>query len=264
VTPHPSENSHPSPSLATSAGPGAPRLPPAFELKFLVDAALALQVQSWAAQTLRLQPDSHADATGAYATTSLYLDTPQLDVYHRSPSFRRRKFRVRRYAMTPWVFLERKTKSNDRVSKRRSSVGEDELGSLALPMSLETWPGNWFHRRVVVKGLRPACRIAYRRTALVGTCAEGPLRVTLDREVRGVLSDDWRLLPFEGGVPLLTDRVILELKFLRALPLPFKQLVSEFRLEPAPVSKYRLCREAYGIAAPASSRPATSSEAARA
>jgi hypothetical protein len=259
VTPQPSENSHASPSLTPGTGTDAP----AYELKFLVEAALAVQVQEWASRTLSLRPDPHADDTGSYATTSLYLDTPQLDVYHRTPSYRRRKFRVRRYAMAPWVFLERKTKSNDEVSKRRSSVGEDELVSLALPMSLETWAGHWFHRRIVIKGLRPACRITYRRTALVGSCAEGPLRVTLDRDLRGLLSDDWRLLPFEGGMPLLADLVFLELKFLRGLPLPFKQLVSEFRLTPAPVSKYRLCREACGLGI-ASESTGTSSEAARA
>jgi hypothetical protein len=72
------------------------------------------------------------------------------------------------------------------------------------------------------------------------------MRVTLDRDIRGILSDSWRLEPFEGGLPLLKGRVILELKFTEAAPLPFKQLMNDLRLTPQSVSKYRLCREAWG------------------
>lgn len=258
MTPQPIQNSQPSP--VTDTGVDAP----AYELKFLVDARTSEQVQTWAMQSLQLSPDPHGDEAGAYTTTSLYFDTPMLDVYHRTPRYRRRKFRIRRYANLPSVFLERKTKSNDCVAKRRSSVGEEELASLALPMSLETWAGHWFHRRIMLKELRPACRIGYRRTALVGSCAEGPLRMTLDRDLRGVLSSDWRLPPLEGGAPLLADQVILELKFLRALPLPFKRLVEEFKLAPAPVSKYRLCRDVCGASSSSAKGVESTSEAARA
>jgi hypothetical protein len=72
------------------------------------------------------------------------------------------------------------------------------------------------------------------------------MRVTLDRDIRGILSNSWRLEPFEGGLPLLKGRVILELKFTEAAPLPFKQLMNDLRLTPQSVSKYRLCREAWG------------------
>ena len=74
------------------------------------------------------------------------------------------------------------------------------------------------------------------------------MRLTLDRNLRGVLTDQWRLEPFEGGAELLTGRVILELKFINALPMAFKSLVQELRLSPGTVSKYRVCREAWGVA----------------
>src|SRR5262249_32058705 len=185
-----------------------------------------------------------------YRTTSLYFDTPELDVYHRTPSYRRRKFRVRRYGATPGFFLERKSKWGDRVEKRRTPVPEEELALLAHPMSIVTWPGHWFHRRLLLRRLRPACQIVYQRTAYVGSCAEGPLRLTLDRRLHGVLTEEWNLTPFEGGLPLLTGRVILELKFRAALPMPFKEVVASLRLSPHTVSKYRLCREAWGVPAP--------------
>jgi hypothetical protein len=231
-----------SPSLAAADGAG-----PAYELKFLLDEARAQAVDEWARR--RLVPDPHGDPElgGAYRTTSLCCDTPGLDVYHRTPSYRRRKFRVRRYGSMPWAFLERKSKWGDRVAKLRTVVPEGELALLAHPMSVLTWPGHWFHRRLLRGGLLPACRIAYQRTAYAGTGAEGPLRLTLDRHVRGVLASDWGLAPVEGGLPLLTGQVILELKFRFALPAPFKELVQDMRLSPSLVSKYRLCREAWGL-----------------
>jgi hypothetical protein len=232
-----------SPSLATPGDGGGP----AFELKFLLDPARSREAEDWARQCLTLDPHGDIALGGAYWTTSLYCDTPELDVYHRSPSYKRRKFRLRRYGVGPAVFLERKTKAGDRVAKRRVAVADAELAMLAHPMSLVTWPGHWFHRRLVARRLGPACRISYQRTAYVGAGADGPLRLTLDRRLRGLLTTEWDVTAFEGGQPLLDGQVILELKFRSALPRLFKELVTSLRLSPRAVSKYRLCREAWGL-----------------
>jgi VTC domain len=235
-----------SPSLA-SAGDGAG---PAFELKFLLDARQALEVEAWARGRLALDPHGDPALGGAYLTTSLHFDTPELDVYHRSPGYRRRKFRLRRYGAAPWAFLERKSKWGDRVEKRRTPVPDEELALLASPLSVVTWPGHWFHRSLLARRLGPACRVSYQRTAYVGACAGGPLRLTLDRRVRGAPAGDWGLGPPGAALPLLRGQVILELKFRAALPGPFREVVEGMRLGPSGVSKYRLCREAWGLPAP--------------
>jgi len=238
-------STHHSTSPSLRSGDGA-----AFELKFLVPLALATEVETFARTALRMAPDAHGDPSGSYLTTSLYLDTAQLDVYHRSDTYRRRKHRVRRYGNEARLYLERKVKSNDRVSKRRAVISEADLSQLGKPMSLETWDGHWFHRRVTIKRLGPACLVAYRRTALAGACAEGPLRVTIDRDVRARPQDGWRIPPvssFEHSVDVFAPgapQAVLELKFMAGLPLPFKQLVERFRLSPIPASKYRLATEA--------------------
>jgi hypothetical protein len=224
---------------------------PAYELKFLIDAATAAAVQAWARQRLAFDPHGDPARDGAYHTTTLYLDTEALDVYHRAPSFRRRKFRVRRYGDNAWVYLERKTKAGDRVTKRRVQVEGSEVSRLAGDNVDAAWTGMWFHQRIAVRRLQPAMLIAYDRIACVGTCAEGPLRLTIDRDVHGVPVADWAI---DGGVnghsrSVLANQTILELKFLRALPLPFKDLVRDFSLSPTIVSKYRLCREAWGVPA---------------
>jgi hypothetical protein len=229
-----------SPSLTLpAAGEG-----PAFELKFLIPESQGQEVEAWAGSRLALDPHGDPALSGAYRTISLYCDTPGLDVYHRTPTYKRRKFRVRRYDAAPWVFLERKSKKGDRVAKRRVAVPDDELSQLPHPMSMVSWPGHWFHRSLVFRRLQPACLIAYQRTAYVGSGPHGPLRLTLDRRIRGILSNKWQPVPFEGGVPVLTDQVILELKFRTAMPSLFKELVQSMRLNPGTVSKYRLCREA--------------------
>lgn len=224
---------------------------PAYELKFLIPDAVASQIEEWARQRLALDPHGDPALGGAYRTISLYCDTPQLDVYHRSPFYKRSKFRVRRYDTAPNVFLERKSKWGDRVAKRRTAIAREELTDLSHPMPVLTWPGHWFHRRLQARRLGPACRVVYTRTAFVGAAAEGPLRLTLDRHVHGILTNDWNFDPVEGGLPLLTSQVILELKFRLALPGPFKELVQAFQLSPGTFSKYRRCREAWGVPPPA-------------
>lgn len=237
-----------SPSLyPPGKGPGGAPRAPAFELKFLVDEGAAREAEAWAGR--HLAPDPHGDPAlgGAYSITSLYCDTPRLDVYWRTPTYKRHKFRARRYGSAPWVFLERKSKWGDRVEKCRTSIPGYELHFLAHPASPADWGGHWFHHCLRESRLAPACEIAYRRTAYYGSGPEGPLRMTLDRGIRGVLMGEWTLDPFEGGLPLLVDRVILEFKFRSAFPSPFKGLMQDLRISPCGVSKYRLCREAWGV-----------------
>ena len=66
-----------SPSLSTSDD----GLGPAFELKFLLEEALARTIEECVRDRLPL--DAHGDPAlgGAYRTTSLYLDTAARDVF---------------------------------------------------------------------------------------------------------------------------------------------------------------------------------------
>lgn len=222
---------------------------PAYELKFLLDEAVARQVEDWARR--HLAPDPHGDPAlgGAYRTISLYCDTEALDVYHGRPGYRRRKFRLRRYGAMPWAFLERKARKGDRVAKRRTAVPLTDLGLLTLPTSPLTWSGHWFHRSLTDRLLAPACRVAYERTAYLGAGADGPVRLTLDYNLRGELVSALDLGPVEGPRPLLTGPRLVELKFRSALPAACRELVGDLKLVPARVSKYKLCRLAWGAPA---------------
>jgi hypothetical protein len=229
-----------SPSLFAAGTDG----PPAYELKFLLAEEQAGAVEAVARRHLSLDPHVEAVLGNAYRTTSLYTDTPGFEVLSRTGTLGRRKYRVRRYGAGGPVFLERKTKSGDRVRKRRIAVPAAELAALASPESPPGWAGNWFHRQLVARHLRPVCRIAYERVAYTGAADGGPARLTFDRRVRGVLADGWTVDPVGEAPVLLDGRVICEFKFRLALPTLFKGLIADLGLTPSTVSKYRLFMQA--------------------
>jgi hypothetical protein len=243
-------------------------------MKFCLRPTQAEQVQAWAGQHLALDPYADASLENAYTIRSIYFDTRHLDAYHRTPCYRRRKFRVRRYGSECGVFLERKYKVGDRVSKRRTFIageelalihGKDEAGSQdgasdAAPLPSHAlhlghlsyaralWAGDWFRRGLSIRQLGPRCLISYQRVAYVGMGAEGPLRVTLDRDIQCTPTQTCDFHVAGSATPLLTDVVILELKFRAALPALFKRLLADMGLCPNGVSKYRAAIDAWGLA----------------
>lgn len=218
-----------------------------YEVKFLVRPLQAEQVRAWARQHLAVDP--HADGTlgDAYRIQSVYFDTDTLDVFHQAPSYKRRKFRLRRYGSEVGVYVERKTKSGDRVSKRRTLIGPEEIHRLREPIADPAWHAGWFHRRLLSRRLRPRCTVAYERIAYVGTAADGPIRLTIDRQIQCALTDNFEVTS-AAGVPLLDESLILELKFRAAMPPLFKSLIAELNLNPGCISKYRLGIAAWGLA----------------
>jgi hypothetical protein len=226
--------------------PLSPRTARAYEIKFLVAEEQARAVETWADRHLVVDPHADPEVGNGYHIHSLYLDTPGLDILHRAEGFKRAKFRVRRYGGEEVIFLERKTRNGDRVRKRRTRVCRTELFVLQSAAPAPSWPGQWFHERVLIRGLQPACRIAYRRSAYVGVNGTD-LRLTIDRQLRCAPAAGWALEDFAGGLPLLTGECILELKFQQSMPALFRHLVEQFGLTPRSASKYRMAMTAWGM-----------------
>jgi hypothetical protein len=238
-----------SPALARAFGG-----PPAYEIKFVLPAPLAEQVETWARRHLEFDPYTDPDRGHSYRVHTLYFDTPRLDMFCRVPGHKRHKFRVRRYGFEPLVYLERKSRTGDRVVKRRTRIVGDELTLLAAGLDDWGWPGHWFRRRLEFRGLRPTCRVSYDRVAHVGRSPTGTLRLTLDRHVRCAPADGLAVgeLPVAGhplaGRPALNGEVIVELKYREAMPALFKGLLIELGLAPRQASKYRLGATAWDLA----------------
>lgn len=226
----------------------------ASEIKFIVDPDRAGRIRAWA--RARLGPDPHGAGPShdEYTIKSLYFDTEHLDVYNRRGSYARGKYRARRYGTDDGLFLERKLRTRSLLSKRRTRVALDALQALdANP--LVDGPGRWFHKRLIVRELRPSCQIEYLRMARQNPTPHGAMRLTIDDGLRArrmnelVLSDG-------SGLSVAPGRQILEIKFRIELPGLFKQLIEEFALSPLPISKYRLAMDALQGQTPGTRRPA--------
>ena len=220
----------------------------AYEVKFLLSEDQVAAVVARVSGKLALDPYADPAMGNAYLTTSVYTDTSAFDVFYRTEGYNRDKFRVRRYGHTGPVFVERKTKNGEKVRKHRARINPAEVPDLAKPSLNGEWAGEWFHSQLLEQRLKPVCRVAYERVAYLGTADGGTVRLTFDRNIRGVVVNEWGLAEVPAVPPLLTDRVVCEFKFRTAMPALFRGIVADLALTPAPFSKYRTFVQAAGLA----------------
>jgi hypothetical protein len=213
--------------------------PFASEIKFVVAAALGARIRDWARVNLEPDPYGAGPFNDQYHTASLYFDTTAGDVFYRRGSFGRSKYRVRRYGSASFVFLERKLRKPGILVKRRTIVALETIDRLSEPLTDPEWPGEWFHRRLLLRQIKPVAELSYNRVARFARTSEGPARLTLDEDLRAVLATSPRFSGAEGPL-VLPGHMILELKYRHHPPAIFKRLVEEFALEPERASKYRL------------------------
>ena len=219
----------------------------ACELKFLLTPDLAGKVREWARE--KLEPDPHGNGTTGdeYLITSLYFDTATFDVYNRRGSFGRSKFRIRRYGKEDLVYLERKLKTNGFVSKRRSPTETIEIRRLATLEANGDWTGSWYHRRLLLRKLKPVCQISYERTARFASTPQGPIRLTLDENLRAIPAREFHFQPDDSTLRVAPANVVMEMKFRGEAPALFKELIEKFAIAEKKMSKYRLAAVALGL-----------------
>jgi hypothetical protein len=144
----------------------------AYELKFLIDENRAERIIEWARIHLNADPHAGGAHGDGYLVNSLYLDTPAMDVFHRSELYQRRKYRLRRYGNDSKVWLEVKKKNKGLVRKHRVWVPESEIEYRVSGTLDPHWDGAWFRRRLDEHTLRPVCQVTYRRFARVGMTSD--------------------------------------------------------------------------------------------
>ncbi|MGZ8937703.1 MAG: polyphosphate polymerase domain-containing protein [Limisphaerales bacterium] len=219
----------------------------ASELKFLVTPDVAVGIREWARHKLLPDPHGNGNAHDEYRITSLYFETDSFDVYNRKGSYARSKYRIRRYGAEDVVFLERKLKTNGLVAKRRSPTVTVEIKRLSEMQPDPGWLGSWYHRRVLLRGLKPICQISYERTARVASTSSGPVRLTLDENLRGIPAREYQFQPDGDCQKVAPANVVMEMKFRGETPTIFKELIEKFALSPKKMSKYRLAAIALGL-----------------
>lgn len=218
-----------------------------FEVKFPVPAGTVDAVLAWMRSQLTPDPHGGGDEGDIYDVQSLYLDTPGFDVYHRRGSYGRAKFRIRRYGVQPVLFLERKLKREGIVRKRRVTVDPGEIVRLSTRANGVVWPGGWFHHRLALRGLQPVVMMNYRRAARYGSEGGSRFRVTLDRGLRAVRADVYRVPGPIESPDLFQGGGVLEVKFAVECPAAVRRMVEALGLKPGGFSKYRLGIRSCGL-----------------
>ena len=211
----------------------------ASEIKFVVDVTAGQAVRERARQLLSPDPWASGPTADEYSITSIYFDTPDFAVYNRRGSYRRAKYRVRRYGEGQTVFLERKLRTKELLSKRRTNVRLEDLPLLMKQAPVKDWSGAWFQKRLATRDLSAVCQISYKRMARVGMTDAGPIRLTVDDSLMGcgLAAPDFVAA---DNMQAISPVTIVEMKFTGDMPAIFKRLTEEFSLEACRVSKYRL------------------------
>lgn len=218
------------------------------EIKFPLGPSLVAPVLDWMRSTVPPDPHGVGEERDHYLVQSVYLDTPEFDVFHRRGSYARAKFRIRRYNEMEHLFLERKMKRGGTVRKRRVGIPPGDLVHLDADLNGEVWPGRWFHHRLALRRLRPVVQMSYQRIARLGRIGDEYLRITMDRELRAMPVDRFVVPRPVTGEDLLRAGAVLEVKYASAIPGPVKVLMETFQLEPSGMSKYRLGVQSCGLA----------------
>ncbi len=224
--------------VSPSINDGSPQVT-SYEIKYLVNAETVEFIRRWAAEHMTVDPHACPGGECGYLTTTLYLDTPALDVFHRGTGHKRRKYRIRRYGDAGEAFVECKTRRGDATSKQRCNIPLEQVARLGSREAGDGWAAEGFRSEIAKRGLMPMCRISYFRSAWMAPHASGPMRLTIDRQIRGIPADDWQLTPVDAGRQILEQQFVCELKFRETMPQLFKSLLENTPLNGAAVSKYR-------------------------
>jgi hypothetical protein len=88
----------------------------------------------------------------------------------------------------------------------------------------------------------------------------GPIRLTLDHNIRALAAPETKFDPVSEGMRLSEDKIVLELKYRFQMPAIFKALAEQFSLVPEPISKYRMAAKALGLVSKTPDAPVMSDQ----
>lgn len=216
------------------------------EFKYLINTEKADALEAYL-EKIGLKKDTAQD--GSYAVTSLYFDTPTLEDYYDKLSgiSYRKKLRGRvyrdRFDGEKSVWLEIKEKHDMNVNKMREKISHDdwmrlvqtgstfELGEKHKESGVIQKFAYLFHR----KNYKPNVVVRYDRKAFTDTFLSG-IRITFDRNLEACV---WRVFMDNGEMVVMKPGgVVLEVKFTKAMPWWFGDMVKKFQLSRQAFSKY--------------------------
>jgi len=224
-----------------------------FEAKYIINELQALAIKDYIEPYV--SPDPHALEDGEYPVNSLYLDSPDLRMFWSSETGEKNRFklRIRTYSEEPNdpVFFEIKRRIDRIIKKQRATVTRgfvgailhnDEIGPhmLVRPDDKQMENLYMFRDYMDMFAASPCVMVKYWREAYVSNLEE-PVRITFDRRLN--------CLPVSMYTPELWSHgpawrevcdvpLILEIKFIAAVPSWVQQLVRRLHLSRDSIAKY--------------------------
>lgn len=216
------------------------------EFKYIIDNGTADALEAYL-EKIGLKKDTAQD--GSYAVTSLYFDTPTLEDYYDKLSGIKYRTKLRgrvydnNFSADKKIWLEIKEKHDMNINKMRESVSyEDWMHLVQIGSTFDIGAKHkeskviqkfsyLFHR----KNYRPHVVVRYDRKAFADTFLSG-IRITFDRNLETCA---WRVFMDNGEMVVMKQgAVILEVKFTKAMPWWFGDMVKKFHLSRQAFSKY--------------------------
>jgi len=224
-----------------------------FELKYVVNESLAESVRDYVSSYLTLDEYGSQRPDLSYPVHSLYLDSPDLQLYHATNNGDKNRFklRLRFYESRPDapIGFEIKRRCNNVIIKRRARVKREFFETVyyngAPCMSdLETESVQELRdlqEFVTLKrrlSAEPKAHVAYLREAWENP-GDNSVRVTFDRQVRSEPEFSLDMsAKLKEPIFVFPDQVVLELKFTDRFPLWLEEMVQRFHLRTRSAAKY--------------------------
>jgi hypothetical protein len=241
-----------------------------YERKYLLTEETALKVRRFVAAYVPHDQHMNGHDSEGYVVHTLYLDSPQLELYRRSVSNEknRYKLRIRFYDLTETspAFVEIKRRMGDTIHKQRAIVSKQAARSLVAGEVIgasELLVSNDSAARALMEfselrdriGASANVFVHYQREAFAATSADGT-RVTFDRRVAAEPFNISHSITPNGNRQYLTPAcVVLELKHFGHAPLWLSDLAATFELRRSSFPKYIRCFDrlhpAHPLGAPA-------------
>jgi len=224
-----------------------------FEFKYIIREPVALAIRDFVRSYLVLDEYGATLPNLSYPVHSLYLDSPDLKLYHSTINGDKNRFklRLRFYEDRPKapVYFEIKRRTNNTISKQRGGVIRDAVNTIlagqlpSVDQVVSRDPKQYealreFCRLVSELRAVPIAHIAYLREAWMSQ-HDNSVRVTIDRQVRCEPEPTAELTTkMNNPVSVFGDYLVLELKFTNRYPDWFKELVRVYNLTQCGAAKY--------------------------
>jgi hypothetical protein len=220
-----------------------------YEIKYLISESQAAAIAQFVRPFMRLDRYCQLQPKRAYPIVSLYLDSDDLQLCRESMTGKKNRFKLRIRSYTDRLdyprFFEIKRRASTVIIKGRAHVMPENVASLVSGRPRlsqvdgdETLKQFMFYMNHI--NGRPILRTRYMREAFE-SIVDDSVRVTFDRNLSyNVTSTATVAHDGEGWQPLLSNGVILEIKFTGRYPPWLGRMVKYFNLQQQSISKYAI------------------------